>query len=80
MSCPVIRKNRWAADRHVTGAAQQFRTRLRLATLVVEGNKVAATLPSGKAGQTVLKKKRMQTQIQEILHFIYMHLAHYNPN
>jgi hypothetical protein len=22
----------------------------------------------------------MQTQIQEIFHFVYMHLAHYNPN
>jgi hypothetical protein len=45
----------------VIGVAQQFRARLsriiRLATLVVKGNKVAATLPSGKAGQTVLEKK-----------------------
>lgn len=31
---------------------------IRLATLVVKGNKVAATLPSGKAGQTVLEKKK----------------------
>jgi len=49
--------------------------------LVVKGNKVAATLPSGKVGQTVLEKKKgKQTQIQEILHFMYMHLAHYKPN
>jgi len=62
LSCPVISKNEWAKDKHVTGAAEWFRARLsrliRLATLVVKGTKVAATLPSGKVGQTVLKKKK----------------------